>query len=70
MNRYMVVAFLMIVPLYGIRKASEELVQGLSAKRTKIVPSVGNARMMIPSHTSIVATTTESAPLQLTRSAE
>ena len=34
MKRYLVVGFLVLVPLYGIRKATEELVQGMTGPST------------------------------------
>ena len=48
MNRYMAVAVLMIIPLYGIRKASEELVQGFSVRSSKTVP-VSSSKMTVAS---------------------
>ena len=36
MKRYLVVGFIVLVPLYGIRKATEELVQGMAKHNTRV----------------------------------
>lgn len=63
MKRYLVVGFLVLVPLYGIRKATEELVQGMAssstAKQSKriesqnLVTDPGNRLIAVDSHSGI-----------------